>query len=236
MMKSKILAIIVLFISLSFSFKLAFSNTQYIEFTIFIDRTAPEYYNETITADIINNSNEEINISAYWIDNHALNFYYYESNITGTFTNSTSKSFTQGYSNETIKNINADYEGRSVYYKLIGFDRVGNLNSTEYTQFSILNQTPLFTNVSQSNDNIAAGNNITLAAYWNDNFNIKNATLQFDETGWTDKEDMIINSLASWSNFTYNTTGLSGSVSWRIKASDNVGNINTTEAMSFSVI
>ncbi|MFA5333048.1 MAG: hypothetical protein WC376_00955 [Candidatus Nanoarchaeia archaeon] len=235
-MKSKIIAAILLLISLSFSIQISFSDTKYVEFTIFIDRTAPEYSNETITSELINNSNEEINISVFWTDNHALKNYYYESNITGDFMNSTLKSFSQAYSNETITVTNADYEGRSVYYRFIGFDMAGNINSTEYKTFNILSQSPNFSNVSQSANEITQGNNITLSAYWADNFNIKNATLEINDLGWQDKETLIINSINSWSNFTINTTGLSGSIDWKIKAFDNIGNLNTTDILNFTLI
>jgi hypothetical protein len=234
-MKSKTQAILALFISLNFllSFQTAFSNTQYVEFTIYVDRTAPEYYNETIFGGL-NQSADALNISAFWADNHALSNYYYESNITGSYENSALKSFIEGYSNETITATDADYEGRSVYYRFTGFDIAGNANSTEYKLFSILSQSPQFSNVSQSHEIISAGDNITLSAYWTDNFNIKNATLQINNGSWEDRENLILNSLSSWSNFTLNTAGLSGSIGWKIKAYDNIGNFNLTPAMSFT--
>ncbi|MFA5303402.1 MAG: hypothetical protein WC393_02610 [Candidatus Nanoarchaeia archaeon] len=235
-MKSKIIAAILLLISLSFSIQISFSDTKYVEFTIFIDRTAPQYSNETITSELINNSNEEINISAFWTDNHALKNYYYESNITGEFMNSTLKGFSQDYSNETITVLNKDYEGRTVYYSFYGFDIAGNINSTEYKSFNILSQAPNFSNVSQSVSEIAQGNNITLSAYWADNFNVKNATLEINDSGWEEKDSMTLNSSQSWSNFTINTTGLLGSIDWRIKAFDNIGNFNTTNILSFTLI
>jgi hypothetical protein len=235
-MKSKNLAIIILLISLSFSIQKSYSDTKYVEFTIYIDRTAPEYSNETITSQLINNSNEQINISAYWTDNYQLKSYYYESNITGTYQSSTAKNFINGWSNETITVTNADYEGLTVYYSLYGFDNAANYNQTEYKSFNIISQSPQYNNTQQSDDTISANNNITLSAYWTDNFNLKNATLQINDTEWTDKETITIDLINAWSNFTFNTTGLLGSIDWKIKATDNVGNINITNFMSFTVI
>jgi hypothetical protein len=234
MMKSKTRAILALFISLNFllSFQAAFSNTQYVEFTIYIDRTAPAYSNE-IMAGEISQSGDSINVSSFWSDNHKLSNYYYESNITGSYENSALNSFNEGYSNETVAVTDADYEGRSVYYRFIGFDLAGNANSTEYKSFSILSQNPQFSNVSQSADEITQGSNITLSAYWTDNFNAKNATLQINNGSWEDKETLALNSQSSWSNFTFNTAGLSGSIGWKIKSYDNIGNFNLTTAMSF---
>lgn len=235
-MKGKKLAIIILLISLGFSIPISFSDTKYVEFTIYIDRTAPEYSNETITSELINNSSEEINISAFWTDNHALKNYYYESNITGEYQSSIAKNFVNGLSNETIKITNPEYEGRTVYYSFYGFDNAANYNQTEYKSFSILSQSPHYNDTIQSTNTITAGNNITLSAYWTDNFNVKNATLQINDLGWQDKETMTINSINAWSNFTLNTTGLFGNVDWKITAIDNIGNLNTTEMLSFTVI
>lgn len=241
MMKSKKEKIIFLiFISISFSLIIntGFSDTKYVEFRIYIDRTAPEYFNETISSDLINDSNDLINISVFWRDNDLLSHYFYESNITGVFENSTSKNFIEGYSNETIIINNASYEGETVYYKFYGFDRAKNMNQTEYKSFSILSQEPFFSNITQSHDVINEGENITLSAYWSDNFNVYESILQTNKTSeWTDESSIIHNSNLAWSNYTFNTSDYAGnSIAWRIKARDSVGNINTTTQLIFNVI
>jgi len=230
-MKTKTLATII--ILLVATLNTAFSNGRYeVGFTLYIDRTAPEYANEAITGEL-NKSLDSVNISAYWTDNRALKSYYYESNITSSFVTSLAKNFVGNYSNETITAINASLEGRSVYFRFHSLDLVGNLNQTEYKSFSILSQSPQYFNVNQSLNIITQYNNITLSSYWTDNFNVKNATLQLNATGWVG-ETLTINSLNSWSNFTYNASNL-GEISWNITAYDSVGNSNTTEELIFTV-
>jgi hypothetical protein len=210
-----------------------------VQFQIRVDNTAPIYSNLLINSTAINGINEMVEFSSLWADDYTgLKDYYFSWNITKNFENTTSKNFINNWANITKSISEPDYEGRTVASLFYSFDKNNNLRQTEPLYFQVINQSPYYSNVSQSGNIIAEGEIVNLSAYWTDNFNVYESILETNKTGvWSSQESMTLNSISTWSNYTFNTSGYKGkNIAWKISAGDNVKNINSTDEMIFSVI
>lgn len=78
---------------------------------------------------------------------------------------------------------------------------------------------------------------ILLSAYWTDNLYLNHSELLIRNNGEWIVYDRIdyINSNASWTNYTINTSDLLGLVEWTIKATDIASNTEQTPTLSFIV-
>lgn len=216
---------------------IVFAQTNgYISFQFTIDNSTPIYNSYEINTTTINNLNEEVLLSCHWSDDFGLSYYYFEWNITNSFVNDTQQSFIGNWSNTTKRIDNPDYEGRNVYLRFYAYDENNNPAATTYQSFSILNKAPEYDSVAQNTSNPVVGGIVELSSHWTDNFNVNSATLQINTTGtYQDTNTTTLNS-TGWSNFYFDTTGHSGETFyWRIKASDNVANTNTTTENYFTV-
>ena len=84
--------------------------------------------------------------------------------------------------------------------------------------------------------NVAQGRPIKLFARWEDNFGLKEAVLYTNKSGsWSKWSTISISGTNNWSNFTIDTSSLSGWIFWRINASDTSSNYNVTPVQSFYV-
>jgi hypothetical protein len=106
-------------------------------------------------------------------------------------------------------------------------------------------QPPRWSNAGQNTSNPSRGDAVKIYAYWTDNGKVSYAILSTNETGaWENKTQnysspMLINSNASWSNFTWQNSSVPAGtvVGWRIYANDTAGNWNyTTPESTFTVM
>ncbi len=233
-MRRKIVAITILLL-----FSSAFAQTNgVIEFMVRVDLTSPVYQNFNSNVSQINSINEAIKFYALWSDDwEGLDHYLFEWNISGTYVNEGPYNFDNGWSNITKIIDNPNYEGEYVVFSFYGYDVNGNFNQTEYKSFTLTNEPPSYSQVSQSDNNPTEGDIVTISSYWEDNFNLYKAVLQTNFSGsWLDNQTEIINAKNGWANFTWDTTGYGGeTIWWRIVGYDNVTNTNITEEYRFTV-
>ena len=236
MKKYWLLMALVLFLIPSFCFA---QTNAVISFVVTVDNSKPvnDYLNSSTK--IVYNLDEEILFSSHWTDTYeGLDTYKFETNMTGSFENDTSASFTDGWANVTKIFTNPDYEGESVYYRFHAIDVNNNANVSNYGTVYFESRNPEYYAVSQNTSTPIAGEQVNISSKWTDNFNVYKTVLETNCTGaWTEYEIQYYNTINAWSEHYLNTTDCTNVfVLWRITGYDNATNTNTTSEYSFTII
>lgn len=212
-------------------------NNCFIEFSIYVDRQAPQYDNYSINTTIINNINESFELSSQWLDDYKLDYYAFEWNITGGYKNETNQ-FVDDWANITKTINNPLDEGKNVSMRFHATDVSGNWNSTEYKELIITSMNASYYYVEQNDSSPYPGDPVLISSYWTDNFQVNNVYYQTNETeDWLNNGSPVtLNATSGWANFTINTTGMtSGPVYWRLRGLDAIGNSNESPINFFTV-
>ncbi len=204
-------------------------------FSIYIDNVSPTYTNYGGLS-LIENIDETFYAYCQWDDNVMLHKYTFEWDISGFPENSSLEYFNESWSNIT-RTFNSADEGKTVYYKFYGEDKMGNWNSTPYRILTIASIKPENTLLEQDNDSPSIGDPVHITSYWTDNFEVDHVQLQTNESGaWADNGSPVdIDLPQGWANFTIDTTGMNTSpYYWRLVGFDEIGNSNTTPVHYFT--
>ncbi len=210
-------------------------NNAAIEFHIYVDRTPP--VSDSLNySPVINSINDNFSASAHWSDDYAVKEFVFNWNISGEFVSDSPQSLINDWSNIT-KWFNPVDEGKTIGFTISAVDYSGNWNNTGINVFTISNQSPDYSQVSESTDSPLIGESVSISSFWSDNFEVTNVTLQTNESGyWHDNgSPVIINSINGWANFTIDTTGMNNSpYYWRLIGFDAISNSNTTPPQFFT--
>ncbi len=180
-----------------------------------------------------------VKIYGYWTDAMELDYAWLETNRSGSWSveDNFSLSGMAGWTNFTF-----DTSGLAgqLSWRIRVQDTYGNENVTDEHSFTIVidSSAPRYSGVGDnSSGNVVDGEGVKIYAYWTDNRELDYARLQTNKTGsWTDESIISLSGYESWSNFTFDTTGLNGTtIGWRIRAYDTTGLENGTLVMSFNV-
>jgi len=234
MEKIWLLMALVLFLIPSYCFA---QTNAVIGFVVTVDNSKPvnDYLGSNTT--LVHNLNENVSFYSHWTDTYeGLDSYKFETNLTGSFENDTSASFTDGWANTTKTFTNADYEGGSVYYKYHAIDVNNNAEASNYGIVQLESKNPEYYEVSQNTSNPNAGEQVNITSRWADNFNVYKTMLETNYTSaWTKYETKYYNTINAWSEFYFDTTGYTGIVWWRITGYDNATNTNMTNEYNFTI-
>jgi hypothetical protein len=202
-----------------------------------VDTNPPTYsiFNSTPIS-----ANDIVNITCYanWSDNLNLDYGYVEHNETGTATNSSQILLTSAnWTNYTI------YSGNTtpglVYCKFYAFDRLGNVNTTQWN-FTITDTTaPTIDNLTyipNTTTLLDPSTTINITANISDNYNFDTAILQYRRTNETIWSNVTMdNTTGSLTGFNVTFTPTNGTWSFRLVANDSTGNSNTTDTTNITV-
>lgn len=230
-----ILAVIMIFVVLT----PCFSTNYAIPFVVKIyEKFPPVITDFGSNVSIISSSGEEVLMHGFWSDISGMDEYNFSWNSTGVYENTTYSFGGTDWSNVTRSITNPSLEGDSIGFQFHAVDSLGIQNSSPLSYLSVLSDKPDYSLQSQSNDSVTDGDLIDLSVFWEDNFRMNNAFLQFNDTGdWYDNGSLSINSKSGWSVFSFNTSGWGGeTLYWRIRATDFIGNENASGIMSFDVV
>jgi len=163
------------------------NNTEQTWFVI--DKTAPAYYNLTITP-LIAYNNDTVTIDIVWTDSNHVSAVLIEHDANGTLTNYTTTDLGNNSYTTTISS-NLFQNGETISWTIYANDSANNWNSTPTNTFTIQNRAPTTTTIPAQTWNEDNNITINLSAYFTD---VDGDNLTYTSTALTNINITIDNS------------------------------------------
>jgi hypothetical protein len=218
----------------------------------FTEFNPPLWRNQGQSNDSVN-VGEEVKLYAQGWDDYGLSYAWLETNESGVWENKSGVygspmymgdvANTWNWSNFTWSNANVA-PGTQVWWRIWYNDSSGNVNVTDYMNFTIklVDTPPKWRNQGQNTSTPDIDDDVLLYAQGQDETALEFAWLETNESGvWENKSGVYGSPMYmggvnawTWSNFTWKNTSLTPGthVGWRIWYNDSSGNVNVTDYMT----